>query len=84
MLIPPALILGAILATLYAVLFHLIWGRRMRELLTCWLAALLGFAAGQLLARLFHMHFLMIGDLHLIEGSTSSWAFLAIAKRLKL
>jgi hypothetical protein len=84
MLIPPVLALGAILASLYALLFHLFWGRRMRELLSYWLAALLGFGVGQLLGWLLGMRFLMIGDLHLLEGSAVSWASLVIAKRLKL
>lgn len=84
MLIPPVLVLGAILASVYALLFHLVWGRRMRELLTYWLAALLGFAVGQLLGWLLGMRFLMIGDLHLIEGSVASWVGLVVAKRLKL
>jgi hypothetical protein len=84
MLIPPALILGALLASLYALFFHLFWGRRMRELLTYWLAALLGFGAGQLIGWVLGMRFLMIGDLYLIEGSAASWVGLVIAKRLKL
>lgn len=84
MLIPPVLILGAILASLYGLLFHLFWGRRMRELLTYWLAALLGFAVGQMLGWLLGTRLLMIGDLHLVEGSAASWAALVVAKRLKL
>jgi hypothetical protein len=84
MLIPPVLLLGAILATLYALLFHLFWGRRTRELLAYWLAALLGFGIGQLLGWIMGMRFLMIGDLHLVEGTVASWAGLVIAKRLKL
>ncbi len=83
-LLSPSLALLFLLASINAVLFHLLWGRRMRELVLFWVAAVIGFTVGQLVAEALGFSFLTIGPLHLIEGTIGSWMGLFIAKRLKV
>ena len=80
----PAFVLSVLVASLYAVLFHLLWGKRAIQLLLYWVIALVGFQVGQWVARLFSWRVLMIGDVHLLEGSLASVLALQIAKRLKM
>jgi len=83
MLHPPLLVLSLVIATLYGALFHLLWGRTLRELLIYWAAALLGFGSGQLLASAFSWRDLLIGELHLLTASAVCWLFMALAKQFK-
>ncbi len=80
----PLLVLSLVLATLYGALFHLLWGRSFKQLFLSWLAAVVGFAAGQLLASVLGWRDLMIGELHLIAASVLSWILMAFARRLRL
>lgn len=82
MLNVPLLVLSLVIATLYSSLFHLRWGTTLRELFTSWVAALLGFASGQLLASAFSWRDVLIGELHLMAASIACWLFMALAKRL--
>ena len=77
----PAFALSLVLASLYAVLFHLLWGKRLRELPLYLLAALIGFGLGQALAGILSTQFLMIGDVHLLEGSVACWLLLLVARQ---
>lgn len=77
----PAFALSLVLASLYAVLFHLFWGKRLRELPLYLLAALIGFGLGQALAGILSTQFLMIGDVHLLEGSVACWLLLLVARQ---
>jgi len=79
----PLLILSLVLATLYTGLFHLLWGRTFNQLFISWLAALAGLALGQLLASGLGLRDLMIGELHLVTASLSSWLLMALARRVK-
>ena len=56
----------------------------MRELVLFFVAAVIGFTVGQLVAEALGLSFLTIGPLHLIEGTIGSWMGLFIAKRLKV
>ena len=82
MLFSPALALSLVLASLYAVLFHLVWGKRTREIPRYWLVALIGFGVGQGVAGLLRTRALMIGDVHVAEGSILSWLALIAARWL--
>jgi hypothetical protein len=79
----PLLVLSLVIATMYGALFHLLWGQAIRELLIYWVAAVAGFASGQLLASAFSWPDLLIGELHFMAASAASWLFMAFAKRLK-
>ncbi len=83
-LLSPSLAFLLLLASINAVLFHLLWGRRIRELVLFWIAAVIGFTVGQLGAEALDLSFLTIGPLHLVEGTIGSWMGLLIAKRLKV
>ncbi len=80
----PLLILSLVIATLYGALFHLLWGRTLKDLLIYWIAALLGFGTGQLLASAFSWGDVLIGELHLLVASAACWLFMAFARRLRL
>ena len=85
MLKSPLLALSLVIATAYGAAFHLLWGRTLKELLIYWVAALVGFATGQLLASAFSWHdIILIGELHLLAASVTSWLLMAFARRLKL
>jgi hypothetical protein len=80
----PALVLSLVIATLYATLFHLLWGRTLNGLIAYWLAALAGFAVGQLAASALSLKDVQIGELHLLAASTVCWLSMAFARRFKL
>ena len=46
----PLLVLSLVIATLYSALFHLLWGRTLKQLFIYWLAAIVGFGIGQVVA----------------------------------
>ncbi|MBC7264621.1 MAG: hypothetical protein H5T64_09760 [Chloroflexi bacterium] len=79
----PALVLSIVIATAYAALFHLLWGKRAQELPIYWLGALLGFGLGQLVGRLLNPRLLHLGDVYFLEGSALCWLFLLLVKWLK-
>ena len=82
-LLSPALVLGALLSTTYAALFHL-WQRGTMAALRRYLfAAWLGFAAGHLLGRMLGFHWLPVGDLDVLSGTVGAVTALLIAKSLQ-
>jgi len=76
----PALLLGFILSTIYAALFHLWGGRTVRDLLLYWVAALVGFAIGHAVGVFTQIPLLEIGQLHVLEGSIGAFIGLAVAR----
>jgi len=80
----PSLVLSLVIATLYAAAFHLLRGKTGRQLLITWLAALLGFGSGQVLATLFSWGDMLIGEIHLLTASAISWLFMFLARSLRL
>jgi hypothetical protein len=84
MLLSPPLILSLIIASAYAAIFTL-WQRgNARDLLIYLLACWLGFAIGELIGDAVHLDILMIGQIHVVEGTIGSVALLALAKWLKV
>lgn len=83
MLQTPALILSIVLASVYATAFYLWQGRRLRELLFFWLAAMIGFATGQLVGQMWGFVPWTIGQVHIIEATVMSVAFLVFARWLR-
>jgi len=77
-------LLALILASMYAGAFHAAKGKTLLELPIFWGASLVGFAIGELAARLLHVNFLLIGELHVIEASIASIACLFIVRWLKV
>jgi hypothetical protein len=82
-LLSPALVLGAVLSTIYAALFHL-WQRgTMTALRRYLIAAWLGFAAGHLLGGMLGFQWLQVGDLNALSGTVGAVAALLIANSLQ-
>jgi hypothetical protein len=80
----PSLILSLVVATLYAAAFHVLGGKRWSQLLITWVAALVGFGSGQVLAALLAWRDPLIGELHLVTASAVSWLFMFLARSLRL
>ena len=78
-LISPGLALSAILSTAYGAVFHLWRGGGYRMLLRYLVAAWGGFALGQPVGWLGGWAFLMVGQVHVLEGTLGSGALLMIA-----
>ena len=80
MTVSPALLLGLLLSTVYAALFHLWGGHNLRELVIYWLAAIVGFAAGQAVGVLAQISLLQVGQLHVLAGTIGAFAALIVAR----
>jgi len=80
MLQTPALVLSLLLASAYAAVFHLWQGRRLRDLLFFWLAAMIGFASGQLAGQMLALIPWTIGQVRVVEGTLVAFLFLAVAR----
>jgi hypothetical protein len=72
----PALILGAVLATLYGALFHLWRGGGAGRLALYLILAWIGFWAGHLLGATLQWGFLKVGALHVGTATVVSVLFL--------
>jgi len=79
----PGLILSLLLASAYAAVFYLVAGRRLRDLLLYWPAAVLGFSVGQVAAELLESLPWTIGEVHLVEASVGAFLLLLVANWLK-
>ncbi|MGD2206824.1 MAG: hypothetical protein PVH17_08605 [Anaerolineae bacterium] len=78
----PMLVLSLLLASAYAVAFHLWIGRRWRDLLFFWLAAMVGFATGQVAGQMLEIIPWTIGQVHVVEATLVVFLFLALARWL--
>lgn len=78
----PSLVLSTLLALLWATLWFAWRGGGWRGWLIDVLAALFGFAAGQLLATLLNSPLPAVGEVHVIEGTLASWLVLWLVTRL--
>ncbi len=80
LMIPPAIILSAVIGGIYGALFYLWKGKTWSDLALFIIVAILGFFVGQLVAFLLQLDVMMVGQVHLIEGTLLAWLFmLAIA-----
>lgn len=80
----PYLVLSTIIAVAYGAAFHLWKGRGVRELLLYLIASWLGFALGQMLGESIGSELLLIGPVHILEGTVVSWAAILAAWWLKV
>ena len=82
-LLSPPLVLSLVIASAYAAFFNL-WQRgSARDLLIYLLACWLGFAIGELAGDFLDLDILMIGEIHIMEGTVGSLVLLFLAKWLK-
>jgi hypothetical protein len=82
--IPPALILGVIIASAYAALFNLWRNGSPRDFVFYLVAAWTGFALGQAGGQLIHLDEGMIGSVYMIEGTLFSWLLLFLMSWLRM
>jgi uncharacterized membrane-anchored protein len=80
MLQPPALLTALVLASVYAVLFYLVLGRSLRDLLFYWLASVVGFVTGQLVGQFLDVSPLTIGQVRVVEATLVAILFLLLAR----
>lgn len=76
----PVFLLGSTVATAWAGLFHLLFGRKWRELVLYWFVSLLGFGVGQGVAEALGWEWLMLGQTHLIEGTLGAWLAMGLVR----
>jgi hypothetical protein len=84
MLSSPVLLLGATLATLWAALFHLLFGEKLRDLVLYWIIGLIGFAVGQAMANTLQLQWFLVGQVHVVEGTLACWIGMFVARWLKV
>jgi uncharacterized membrane-anchored protein len=83
MLGSPALILMLVLASVYALVFYLWQGQRIRDLVFFWLAAVVGVAAGQIAGSMLALIPWTIGQVHVVEATLVAFFLLVIARWLR-
>ncbi|MBL7202116.1 MAG: hypothetical protein ISS56_18400 [Anaerolineae bacterium] len=82
--IPPAVVLSAVIASIYAALFNLWRNGSPRDLVFCLIAAWVGFAVGQVGGWLLHLGWGMIGSVYLVEGTVLCWLMLFLMNWLRV
>jgi hypothetical protein len=65
----PAIVLSLVIASLYAGVFHFLNARRALHLFHYWLAAIVGFFLGAALGLVVPWRILVVGEVHLFEGT---------------
>ncbi len=78
----PSVVLMLVLASLYGCLFYLFAGRGWLMLGLYWLAALVGFAFGEVVSRLLGVSLFPVGTVNVIEASLTSWIALLLTREL--
>jgi hypothetical protein len=79
-MIPPSLVLGLALATLYSLVFFLVFGHGWLRFFSYWLAGVMGFLLGQWIATFVGLSIFNIGELNLVEATAVSWVSLFAAR----
>ena len=79
-MIPPALVLGFALSTLYSLVFFLVFGHGWLRFFFYWIVGIVGFLLGQWIADLIGLSIFSIGELNLVEATAVSWVSLFAAR----
>ena len=74
--------MSLVLASIYAAAFYLLMGRRPRDMLFFWLAALVGFASGHVVGEVWGFIPWTLGQVHIIEASVLAILFVLLARWL--
>jgi len=82
MLQVPGLLLSLVLASALGLAFYLLCGRRQRDLLFFWLAAVIGFASGHVVGVVWGFVPWTVGAVHVLEGSIVALLFLVLVRWL--
>ncbi len=82
MLQAPGLLLSLAAASALGLVFYLFLGRRHRDLLFFWLAAVIGFASGHVVGVAWGFIPWTVGQVHVLEGLLVALLFLVLARWL--
>jgi hypothetical protein len=82
-LLSPPLVLSLIIASAYAAFFNLWQKGSAKDLLLYLVACWLGFGIGELAGDLLGLDVMMIGQIHILEGTVGAWLLLLLVKWLK-
>ncbi len=83
-MLSPSFVFSFLLASLYGAVFHFIWGKRWRDLVVYWIAALVGFAIGQIVFDLLGFSIYIIGEVRVVESTVVCWVCLFVARWLNV
>ncbi len=72
----PAPVLAFLLASIYGLVFYLIFGHGWLRLIAYLVFAIAGFFLGQVLANFVGLALFNIGEMNLVEGTVTSWLVL--------
>ncbi|MCB0173694.1 MAG: hypothetical protein KDJ97_24455 [Anaerolineae bacterium] len=81
---PPFVLLGLLLGSLYGTIFHLWRGKSLRDFLIYLVAGIIGFGFGQGLGMALGVNMWLIGPLHVVEATVVSWISLFLIQWLKI
>jgi uncharacterized membrane protein YfcA len=81
---PPFILLSFLFGAVYSVLFHLWRGKNLRDLVIYILAGVMGFFLGQGLGNVMGFDLFLIGPLHMVEATLTSWVSLFLVHWLKV
>jgi hypothetical protein len=82
--VPPPLVLGVVIASIYAALFNLWRNGTIRDLAFYLVAAWVGFALGQVAGWLIRLNWATIGVLYPIEGTVLCWFTLFVMNWVRM
>jgi hypothetical protein len=82
-LLSPPLVLSLIIAGAYAAFFNLWQKGSTKDLLLYLVACWLGFGIGELAGDFLGLDVLMIGQIHILEGTVGAWLLLLLVKWLR-
>ncbi len=80
----PALLFAFLAATALAALYHLLFGRNLRQLALFWVASVLGFAVGQAVGAAMPPAVPHIGQVRIMEGIVMALVLMTIVRQLRL
>ena len=84
MLTSPVFLVCSALATLWAAVFHLLFGKSLVDLALYWFVGLIGLGVGQALATMLDLSWLMVGQVHIAEGTLACWIAMLVARLLRV
>ncbi len=79
-MIPPSLAFGFVLASIYGLVFYILFGHGWTRLGLYWLVGVGGFAVGQWVGTTLGLALIDLGATKLVEGTCVSWLCLLAAR----
>jgi hypothetical protein len=80
----PALLFSLLVASVAAAAYHILFGQSLRQLPAFWLASVVGFGVGQVVAGVFALNVPHLGSVHLIEGLALGIVLMTVVRAIRL